>query len=211
MESTYKKALLQVIDFLERLEKDKGVKYYLVGGILVNLYADFRITRDIDIAIDLESSDITLDDYISLLERNNFHAFQDWRTTLVLARETNIIQFLDKSDTVRYDNHIVLKFSNNRYKKIGFIGLKNRDREKIFGINCWVTSKEDFILSKLVFGGWQDYSDALGCWLRFQNELDKGYLELNSNQLDIQKEYALLGSGIDDPDEYFNKLKDLNL
>ncbi len=210
MESTYKKAFLQVIDFLERLEKDKGVKYYLVGGILVNIYSDFRITRDIDIAIDLESSDITLEDYISLLERNNFHAFQDWRTTLVLARETNIIQFLDKSDTVRYDNHIVVKFSNNKYKKMGSIGLKKRVREKIFGINCWVTSKEDFILSKLVFGGWQDYSDALGCWLRFQNELDKDYLELNSNQLDIQKEYALLGSGIDDPDEYFNKLKDLN-
>lgn len=210
MESTYKKAFLQVIDFLERLEKDKSVKYYLVGGILVNLYSDFRITRDIDIAIDLESSDITLEDYISLLERNNFHAFQDWRTTLVLARETNIIQFLDKSDTVRYDNHIIVKFSNNKYKKMGSIGLKKRVREKIFGIKCWVTSKEDFILSKLVFGGWQDYSDALGCWLRFQNELDKSYLKLNSNQLDIQKEYALLGSGIDDPDEYFNKLKDLN-
>lgn len=211
MESTYKKALLQVIDFLERLEKDKGVKYYLVGGILVNLYSDFRITRVIDIAIDLESSDITLEDYISLLERNDFHAFQDWRTTLILARETNIIQFLDKSDIVRYDNHIVVKFSNNKYKKMGFIGLKKRVREKIFGINCWVTSKEDFILSKLVFGGWQDYSDALGCWLRFQNELDKNYLELNSNKLDIHKEYVLLRSGIDDPDEYFNKLKDLNL
>lgn len=210
MESTYKKAFLQVIDFLERLEKNKGVKYYLVGGILVNLYSDFRITRDIDIAIDLESSEITLEDYISLLERNNFHAFQDWRTTLVLARETNIIQFLDKSDTVRYDNHIIVKFSNNKYKKMGFIGLKKRVREKIFGIKCWVTSKEDFILSKLVFGGWQDYSDALGCWLRFENELDKDYLKLNSKKLDIHKECVLLRSGINDPDEFFNKLRDID-
>ena len=209
MESTYKQAFLQIINFLEDLEKNKDLKYYLVGGILVNIYSDFRITRDIDIVIDLKSTNMTLADYISLLEKNKFHPLQDWRTTLILARETNIIQFLDKSDTVRYDNHIVVKFSNNRYKKMGPIGLKKRVREKIFGIECWVTSKEDFILSKLVFGGWQDYTDALGCWLRFQDELDKDYLGLNSKELEIQREYALLKSGIDDPDDFFEQLKDL--
>ncbi|MFX1371808.1 MAG: hypothetical protein ACFFCE_08100 [Promethearchaeota archaeon] len=102
----------------------------------------------------MQSSNITLEDYISLLEKNSFHPIRDWRTTLNLARETNIIQFLDKNDTVSYDNHIVIKFSDNKYKKMGPIGLKRRVREKIFGIECWVTSIEDFILSKLVFGGW---------------------------------------------------------
>ena len=85
-------------------------------------------------------------------------------------------------------------------------GLKRRVREKIFGIKCGVTSKEDFILSKLVNGGWQDYTDALGCWLRFQDELDKEYLGLFSEELEVQREYTLLKSGIDDPDEFFNKL-----
>ena len=209
MENTYKNAFFQIIEFLENLEENKGIKYYLVGGILANLYSDFRITRDIDIAIDLQSSEITLEDYVTFLERNNFHPLQDWRSTLILARETNIIQFFDRSDTVRYDNHIIVKFSRSRYKKMGSIGLKRRAREKIFGIECWVTSKEDFMLSKLVYGGWQDYSDALGCWLRFQDELNKGYLELISKELEIQREYALLKSGIDDPDEFFNQLRDL--
>ena len=118
-----------------------------------------------------------------------------------------MIQFLDKNDTVRYDNHILVKIENNRYKKMGPIGLKKRVRESIFGIECWVTSKEDFILSKLVFGGWQDYTDALGCWLRFQDELDWDYLELISEELEIRREYTLLKSGIDDPDDFFNKLK----
>ncbi|MBY8986160.1 MAG: hypothetical protein KGD65_13875 [Candidatus Lokiarchaeota archaeon] len=63
-------------------------------------------------------------------------------------------------------------------------------------------------MSKLVFGGWQDYTDALGCWLRFQDELDKNYLELNSKELEIQREYLLLKSGIDDPDDFFKQLKD---
>jgi hypothetical protein len=207
MESIYKNAFSKIISFLEELEEDKDFAYYLVGGILVNIYSDFRTTRDIDIVIDLQSADITLSDYILLLEQNNFHPLQDWETTLILGRETNIIQFLDESDTVRYDNHIIIKSSKNKYKKMGPIGLKNRVREKIFGIECWVTSKEDFILSKLVFGGWQDYTDALGCWLRFPEELDKTYLEKISKELGIQQEYTLLKSGIDDPDEFFNKLK----
>ena len=53
--------------------------------------------------------------------------------------------------------------SKNRYKQIGPIALKRRVRIDLSDKECWVTSKEDFILSKLVFGGWQDYSDALGC------------------------------------------------
>ncbi len=207
MESTYKQAFLQIIDFLEGLEKSQDFKYYLVGGILVNIYSDFRITRDIDIVIDLPSSKLTIGDYISLLGKNSFHPLQDWGTTLILARETNIIQFLDKSDTVRYDNHIVIQFGGNNYKKMGPIGLRKRVRERIFGIECWVTSKEDFILSKLVNGGWQDYTDALGCWLRFQNELDKDYLKVVSKKLDVEQEFSLLKSGIDDPDEFFKKLK----
>ena len=150
---------------------------------------------------------MTIGDYISLLGKNNFHPMQDWGTTLIMARETNIIQFLDKSDTVRYDNHIVIQFGGNKYKKMGPIGLKKRIRERIFGIECWNTSKEDFILRKLVYGSWQDYTDALGCWLRFQNELEKDYLEVVSKQLGIEQEYSLLKTGIDDPDDFFNRLK----
>ena len=207
MESTYKQAFQQIINFLEDLEKNREFTYYLVGGILVNIYSDFRITRDIDVVIDLKPNAIDLANYISLLEKHEFNPLQDWKTTLIIAKETNIIQFLDKSDTVRYDNHIILKSSRNKYQKMGQIGLKRRIRQKIFGIECWVTSKEDFILSKLVFGGWQDYSDALGCWLRFQEDLDKDYLETTSIELDIKKEFVLLKSGIDDPDEFFEHLK----
>ena len=90
---------------------------------------------------------------------------------------------------------------------MGPIGLKKRVREKIFGIECWVTSKEDFILSNLVFGGDQNYADALGCCLRFQNELEKDYLEFVSSQLDLEHEYSFLKSGINNPDDFFNRLK----
>ncbi len=206
MQSNYKDALDQIISFLERLEEEKRIKYYLVGGILVNLYSDFRTTRDIDLAIDFNISTIGPNEYIDLLEENDFYPYQDWKSTKILAEKNNLIQFLDKTESVRYDNHIIIHSSISKFKKIGEISLKKRQRERLFGLKCWVASKEDFILSKLVYGGWQDYTDALGCWLRFNEELDITYLEKKSNLLNIEKELILLTSGIDDPDEYFKKI-----
>ena len=206
MELSYKIALKQIIDLLDQLEKEKGIKYYLVGGILVNIYSDFRITRDIDLVIDFQVSNFRIEDYIILLKQNNFFPFQDWNSTTYLARETKIIQFLDRTETVKYDNHIIDKFNKSKYKKLGPIALKRRVKETLFGVECWVTSKEDFILSKLIYGGWQDYSDALGCWMRFNHLLDVQYMYKISKELGIQKEFGLLKSGIDDPDDYFKQI-----
>jgi len=206
MEFSYKIALKQIIDLLDQLEKDKEIKYYLVGGILVNIYSDFRITRDIDLVIDFQSSNFRIEDYVIVLKQKDFFPFQDWNTTTYLARETKLIQFLDKTETVKYDNHIIDKFTKSKYKKLGPISLKRRVKETLFGVECWVASKEDFILSKLIYGGWQDYSDALGCWMRFKHALDVQYMSIISKELGIQKELNLLKSGIDDPDDYFKQI-----
>lgn len=42
--------------------------------------------------------------------------------------------------------------------------------------------------------------------MRFKESLDVNYLENNSKELEILKEWRLLKSGIEDPDEYFNKI-----
>ena len=60
------KALKQLITFLERNEKKLGIKYYLVGGILVNLYAVFRATQDIDFVVDIQSNEIKIEQYVSI-------------------------------------------------------------------------------------------------------------------------------------------------
>ena len=106
----------------------------------------------------------------------------------------------------QFDNYLIDRFDSSRYKKIGSVALNRRVKEKLFGIECWIASKEDFIVGKLVYGGWQDFSDALGCWMRFNEMLDLIYLEKICKELGIYREYNLLKSGIDDPDEYFEKI-----
>ncbi|MHA1338191.1 MAG: hypothetical protein ACTSPW_21050, partial [Promethearchaeota archaeon] len=89
----------------------KYLKYYLVGGILANLYSDFRITLDIDVVIDLNLNNINLSEYINLMKKNDFNPIQDWNSTLILAKESKIIQILDKNETIKFDLHIIDKYS----------------------------------------------------------------------------------------------------
>ncbi len=205
----YEKAFYQIITFLEKIEKEFGIKYYLVGGILVSIYSETRTTQDIDFVVDIYSVNHNIDTYVELLKKSEFYPIQDWISTLKIAKDIQLLQFLDKQQVIKFDNYIIDKKSLSKYKKIGPLGLKRRVRINFGGMECWVTSKEDYILSKLVFGGWQDYTDALGCWLRFQDELNKEYLDLISKELEIKREYALLKSGIHDPDDFFEQLKNL--
>lgn len=206
MEINYEAAFKQLIYFLEEIEQEYGIKYYLVGGILTSLYCELRSTQDIDFVVDIYSVNYNIDSYVSLLKQNDFHPYQDWESATKLARETNLLQYLDKQEKIKFDNYILDRQSTNKYKRIGLNALKKRVRILFSEIECWVISKEDFIMSKLIYGGWQDYTDALGCWMRFSEILDVPYMIKISNELGIQKELELLRSGIDDPDDYFNKI-----
>ncbi len=208
MEIKYESAFKQLITFLEKIENKYGIKYYLVGGILTSLYSDLRTTQDIDFVVDIYAVNYNIESYILLLKQNEFYAFQDWETTAKLARETKLIQYLDKQESIKLDNYIIDEQAKNKYKRIGIIGLKRRVRISFLDIDCWATSKEDFIISKLIYGGWQDYSDALGCWMRFTEKLDLSYMNKISIELGVQKELELLKSGIDDPDDFFKQIND---
>lgn len=206
MKEILSSAFEQLIDALEDMEQKYEIKYYLVGGILANVYSVFRITQDIDFVADIQTAKISISYYIDILKNYDFKPLQDWRETEILAKETGILQYFDANNRVKFDNYVIDRAKQTKYKKLGAMGLKRRKREKILGIECWIYSKEDFILSKLVFGGWQDFSDALGCWLRFQDDLDIEYLQSKSQDLNVEKELDLLMSGVEDPDEYFEKL-----
>ena len=208
MEIRYEVAFKQLITFLEKIEKRYDIKYYLVGGILTSLYSELRTTLDIDFVVDIFFVNYNIESYILLLKQNEFYPFQDWETTANLARETKLIQYLDRQESIKLDNYIIDRQTKNKYKRIGIIALERRIRVSFLEIECWATSKEDFILSKLIYGGWQDFADALGCWMRFNDTLNLSYMNKTSIELGVQKELELLKSGIDDPDDYFKQINE---
>ena len=134
MKNIILKALEQLIGALEEIEEQYKVKYYLVGGILVNIYTVFRITQDIDFVVDIQSQRISINQYISILKNYNFIPMQDWQQAEFLAQDTNMLQYFDQNERVKFDNYILDRLSQSKYKKLGPIGLKGRVREKLFGM-----------------------------------------------------------------------------
>jgi len=68
----------------------------------------------------------------------------------------------------------------------------------------WAQSKEDFIIAKLVYGGYLDYKDAFACWTRFEEDLDVEYLSETAYELGVEdvweslKEKKPVGDAIPD-------------
>jgi predicted nucleotidyltransferase len=74
------------------------------------------------------------------------------------------------------------------------IFLRKR-KKRMNGHYYWVVSLEDFILQKLKVGRPRDFEDALSVVDRFQEVLDRTYLEHWANELRVREELSyILGS-----------------
>ena len=115
-----------------------GFAYMLTGSLAMNFYAVPRMTRDIDIVVELSVADIdrvvqsfSPDYYVS---RAAVSEAVDGRGMFNLIHQQSIIKV----------DFIVRKDSS--YRKLEF---KRRQRGTVEGCDLWIVSKEDLILSKL--------------------------------------------------------------
>lgn len=124
-------------DTARRLDQ-AGIAYMLTGSLAMNFYAIPRMTRDIDIVVELSVADIdrvvqafSPDYYVS---RAAVSEAVDCRRMFNLIHQQSIIKV----------DFIVRK--DSRYRELEF---KRRQRGTVEGCDLWIVSKEDLILSKL--------------------------------------------------------------
>jgi hypothetical protein len=189
MEAYFLSAFKSLITTLESLENQHGFNYFVVGGALVPFYAEMRQTSDIDVVVHLIFTGSKKDELLGEITKNSFKPFTTWGDTFHEWPKPTMITFLDPSGTIKIDMHLVEVGSQpvNRYKKLGVQALRRRVRMDLLGTAFWAQSKEDFILAKIVYEGYQDYKDALACWIRFQRELDVTYLKEHAISLGVTK------------------------
>jgi hypothetical protein len=194
MLNPFLQAFSEVITLFEQIENEFGFKYILVGGVLTPIYAESRQTLDIDIVAQLQISEENQKHLIDILEKHQFYPIISWEDTFFEWKTSKYIQFLDKTESIKIDLSIMEPSNKERsvYEIMKKLSFENRKRISIQNIDCWATSKEDFILSKLVYGGYQDYKDALACWIRYASDLDKTYLEENARNLQVEQEFHYL-------------------
>ena len=163
MTSNYQNAFKVLVEMLEELEQFHQIPYMIVGGVLTSLYAQSRFTQDIDLVVKIELNQNSQSILLQIFKKHNFLPFSDWDAAFNEWTASHFIQILDPSELVKIDFSVWIANtkSSDIYDKLKAITFPTRIRTSLFDMECWVQSRESFIISKLLFGGYQDYTDAL--------------------------------------------------
>lgn len=126
-------------DVCERLDR-AGIAYMITGSVAMNYYAQPRMTRDIDIVVKLTSED---GPRIQIAFKEDYYLPTDEIAEAVrLEHMFNIVHL----DSVVKIDMIVCKSA--KYRQTEF---SRRQEIELPGFRAWIVSKEDLILSKLVW------------------------------------------------------------
>jgi hypothetical protein len=128
-----------VCDVSLRLQR-LGVAHMLTGSVAMNYYAEPRMTRDIDVVVALGPEKVR-----SLVGEFGRDYYVDEGAVAEATRSTSMFNMLHLESMVKVDC-IVRKRS--RYREAEFERRREIDIE---GVRTSIVSKEDLILSKLVW------------------------------------------------------------
>ncbi len=126
-------------DVCERLERI-GVAYMLTGSMAMNYYAQPRMTRDIDFVIEVEPADSVK--LVAAFEPDYYVPKDSLEDAIATRGMFNLLHL----DSVIKIDLVVRK--DDPYREFEF---GRRASIALSGFNVWIVSKEDLILSKLVW------------------------------------------------------------
>ena len=124
-------------DVTQRLENAK-IPFMLTGSLAMSFFAQPRYTRDIDIVIELNSSDVNK--FTALFSGDYYVPVEAIRSSISLGSMFNLIH---NEKIVKVD-FIIRKSAQYREHE-----FQRRTLQTLGDVTTWVVSKEDLILSKL--------------------------------------------------------------
>jgi len=127
-------------DVSERLGKAK-IPFMVTGSMVMNFYAQPRMTRDIDVIIAVEESDLAR--IIELFESDYYISRDAVEESL---KEKSMFSIIHNASIIKVD-FIVRKDSDYRY-----VEFERRQKITIEDFETYLVSKEDLIISKLIWG-----------------------------------------------------------
>jgi hypothetical protein len=133
-------AELEVLqDALARLER-ADVAYMLTGSLALSYYAEPRMTRDIDLVVEFSGTDSKR--LAGLFEPEYYVSEADVERAL---RERGMFNVLHLEKLVKLD---LIMRKDAPFRRHEF---ERRARVRLAGFDAWIATREDLILSKLVW------------------------------------------------------------
>lgn len=126
-----------IADISRRLEL-LGIRYMLTGSIAMNYYAEPRMTRDIDVVVELMEAHAA-----RLVNELSPDYYIDAYTVKEALQHESMFNILHLESVIKVDC-IIRKSSE--YRQVEF---NRRTKIKIGDVSTYIVSKEDLILSKL--------------------------------------------------------------
>ena len=127
-------ALQDLSSLLERAE----IAYMLTGSLAMAYYARPRMTRDIDLVVALDETEISR--LAHLLGDAYFADAEALAEAFAASRPCNVVHL---ATVVKFD---LIPRKASEYRRIEF---ERRKRVNFAGMDLWIVSPEDLILSKL--------------------------------------------------------------
>lgn len=158
---------------------EAGIEYMITGSMAMAVYATPRMTRDIDVIIQVSSEDTGK---IVNLFKDDFYIDETSVRSAVQSR--GMFNVIHNESIIKVD-FIVRK--DEEYRALEF---SRRLRIEVEGVTIAVVAPEDLILSKLVWAR-ESGSDLqlrdVSQMLAILNDLDNDYIEHWSEKLEVEE------------------------
>jgi len=172
---------LEVLKIVTERLKEGGINYMVSGSIAANYYTIPRMTRDIDMVIELEQGGI--DEFVGLFE-GDFYV--DRETIANEVSRQGIFNLIYNRYVIKID-FIIKKPS--AYQQAAF---SRRKQVLIEQSPMWFVSAEDLVISKLIWAK-DSHSEMqlkdVRNLMRTVDDLDLAYIDNWISQLDLEQIY----------------------
>lgn len=131
---------LDIVRDISSKFRELDIPFMLTGSMALNYYAQPRMTRDIDVVVAIGPQDV--ERMVQSFEPE-YYISRDALTAAVSRR--SMFNLIHQESVIKVDC-IVRK--DTEYRKVEF---QRREKVSISGFSTYIVSKEDLILSKLVW------------------------------------------------------------
>lgn len=187
----------EIARMLHSVFESLNIPYYITGGVCAIAYGDPRTTRDLDVVVEIEPSEIMA--LVIRLEAEGFYCPPDAVSAIQSGRARVLsvthMQLILNADIVLNANTDFDRSKMAR-RRLEAIGLDESEQ-------FWLASPEDVILAKLLWGqrsqSEKQWRDVLGILKVQGNSLDFAYLTQWAAQLHVTElvQRAIAAAGLE--------------
>lgn len=171
---------LQVLKIVSERLESAGVEFMLTGSFAMAYYGQPRMTRDLDLVVALTEHDV---DRVAEALSPDFYIDRD--DALSAVRTERLFNLMHNESGIKVD---LIVRKSGEYRQLEF---SRRKRVSLDSVSTWIVSREDLILSKLVWAAESNSELQLRDVRTLLDEgLDWGYLERWSRELGVRESIA---------------------